>query len=467
MLAKRLNKKVPNVVIFGRTNVGKSTLFNKLTESRQALMSRIEGTTRDSNIGQVNWQGKSFSLIDTGGLMDLKYLKKAKTEAKTIDELVQKQARQFLTRADLVLFLVDNKDGLLMQDKEMSALLKKFMPELKKIILVANKVDNHKQASAASEFYQLNLGKPQTISATTGAGTGDLLDLIIKKLKQSKMPAIDTKEKEKDIVKVCILGKPNVGKSSLLNSILGYERVIVSPIPHTTREPQDTDIDYKGKTIKLIDTAGISRKGKKSKDLEKLGILKSLDILNQADIALLVIDISKDITQQDAKLVEEVFNRYKSLVIVANKWDLIKPRDTKGYTQKIYKHFPFATFVPIQFMSAEFHTKINRLMDLILKINEMRHLELSEAQLDRFIKECVKKHRPTKGKGTKKPRIFKFKQTGSNPLEFAIKIGSKENLAETYLHFLSNQLRDKFKIVGTPINIWVEKSKHVHGRHNN
>lgn len=465
MLAKRLDKNLPNVVIFGRTNVGKSTLFNRLTETRQALMSGIAGTTRDCNIGQVDWQGKSFNLIDTGGLMDIKYLQQAKTEAKTIDELVQKQARQFLTRADLVLFVVDNKDGILPQDREMVDILKQFMPEMKRILLIANKVDSGAQASAASEFYKLSLGQPLTVSATTGAGSGDLLDLIIKRLKTLKKPAKKTKEKTDDLINVCILGKPNVGKSSLLNAILGYERVIVSPIAHTTREPQDTIIDYGKQKIKLIDTAGISRKGKKSKDLEKLGILKTLEILNQADIVILVLDINEELTQQDAKLVEEIFNRFKSLIIVANKWDLIKDRNVKFNTLQIHRRLPFATFVPIHFMSAKLGTKIKHLMDLIIKIDTVRHLQLTEAQLDRFIKTCIKKHKPTKGKGTKRPRIFKFKQVGSNPLEFTVKVGAQAFLADSYLHFISNQLREKFKIIGTPINIWVDKQKHIHGSH--
>lgn len=463
MLAKHLDKNLPNIVIFGRTNVGKSTLFNCLTETSQALVSDLPGTTRDSNMGTVNWQGKNFNLIDTGGLMDIKYLQSSKAEAKTIDELVQKQARQLLTRAHLVLFVVDNKDGLLPQDRDMAKLLKQFMPEQQRIILVANKVDSGSQANAAAEFYKLALGQPQTVSATTGAGSGDLLDLIIKKLKTLKKPAKKKLEPKQEPIKVCILGKPNVGKSSLLNAILGYERVIVSPIAHTTREPQDTIIDYQGQAIKIIDTAGISRQGKKSPHLEKQGIAKTLQILNEADITLLVFDINEPLTVQDAKLVEEIFKRFKSLIIIANKWDLIAERDTKAYTLKIHRHLPFATFVPIHFMSAKQGTKIKHLLDWIIKISQLRHLELTENQLDKFIKDCIKKHKPTKGRGIKHPRIFKFNQVGSNPPQFTVKVGAQEYLADTYLHFLSNQLRDKFKLVGTPINIWVDKQKHIHG----
>jgi len=469
MLAKELNrlKELPTVVIFGRTNVGKSTLFNCLTEKKQALVANLAGTTRDCNIGTVQWQGRAFTIIDTGGLMDLTFLKKSKVQAVTIDELVQKQARQFLTRADLVLFLVDNKDGLLPQDEEMVKLLKKFMPEPRKIVFVVNKVDSQRQSVNASDFYKLNLGDLHLISSTTGAGTGDLLDFIINKLKNLKTPTKDIPLELPEPIKVCILGKPNVGKSSLLNSVLGYDRVLVSPIPHTTREPQDTDIVYKERLIKLIDTAGISKQGKKSSGLEKIGIMKSLDILRQANIVLLIIDINELLTQQDAKLVEEIFKHHKSLIIVANKWDLIETRDTKQYTKDIYRSLPFAHYIPIQFLSALKHTKVNHLLDLILKIDEVRHQELTEDQLEHFIKRCINKHKPTKGHGIKKPRIFKFKQMGVNPPAFVIKIGSGENLADSYIRFISNQLRESFGYIATPLNIWVEKARHIHGKTDN
>lgn len=475
MLAKKLEKNLPTIVIFGRTNVGKSTLFNCLIEKKQALVSNIEGTTRDSNFGTVIWQNHSFNLIDTGGFIDFKYLATSKVEATTINEQVQKQARELITRADLVLFLVDNKAGLLPQDRSMGQILRKIMPEKNKIILVANKVDDIKQANASSEFYNLNLGEPQKISAVTGSGTGDLLDLIVEKIEDiggtkataSKEQA--KKEPEEDRIKVCIIGKPNVGKSSLLNAILGYERVLVSPIAHTTREPQNTEFTYKEQKLTIIDTAGINKKGIRTKakvdPLEKGGIKKSLQILREADIVLMVLDINELITHQDAKLVEEIFKLQKSLILVANKWDLIKERNTKTWKLNIYRELPFAQFVPIQFTSAKYKEKVNNLMDLILEIDQARKIEIGESKLDDFIKQCIKKHKPTKGKGTKYPRIFKFKQAGTNPPNFIVKIGARENLADSYLHFIANRLREKFGFLGTPLNIWVEKARSVHGEH--
>ena len=454
---------VPLVVIFGRTNVGKSTLFNALVEKKQALVTDIPGTTRDSNIGQVSWRHSTFTLIDTGGIIDLKYLTGQSIKTNDIEAKVQQQARQYLGRADSILFLVDNKTGLLPQDKQMALILKKTV-DTKKIILVANKVDSPGQRAKTAEFFKLALGDVIAISAANGSGTGDLLDIVVKRLKfhNSQLTtrntnADDNKEELRDIIKVCIIGKPNVGKSSLLNSLLGYERVIVSPIPHTTREPQDTDISYQEKNIKLIDTAGISKRGTKTRGLEKYGITKSLGVLTKADIALLVLDISEGITHQDAKLIEEILNRHKSLVLIANKWDLIKERDTKKFTNYIYGKLPFAQFVPIQFISAETGEKVKKIFDLILQIGEQRKLQLSDSQLAHFLARVVKIHRPAKGRGVKHPRIYEFKQVDINPPRFMARLGVKDDIHFSYLRFMENRLRENFGFTGTPIIIKVVK----------
>ncbi|MDP3043457.1 MAG: ribosome biogenesis GTPase Der, partial [bacterium] len=480
--------------IFGRANVGKSTLFNCLTEKKQALVSPIEGATRDSNIGQVSWRDKTFELIDTGGIMDLKFLSESPRnrkksdkpiEADIINIKVQQQAREYLQRADLILSLVDSKTGLLPQDKQIALFLKK-LGKKNKILLVANKTDGFKERAKIAEFYQLSFGEPIPVSAATGAGTGDLLDIIVKKIPaarktsrakehideeinlKSKIPRPRTAQWGRQNLKsinVCIMGKPNVGKSSALNAILGYERVIVSPVPHTTREPQDTDIIYKEHSIKLIDTAGISKKGAKAKGLEKRGIAKSLSVLGKADIALLVLDISQEITHQDAKLAAEIIDRGRSFIIIANKWDKIPEKDTKKYTNYIYGKLPFIQFAPIQFVSALTGEKTNKILDLILKIAEQRQLQLSDSQLDKFLSRIVKIHRPAKGKGVKHPRIYEFKQTKSGPPEFELRIGVHEDLHFSYLRFMENRLREKFGFSGTPINIRVAKGRAIHGKH--
>jgi GTP-binding protein len=455
-------KTLPLVAICGRTNVGKSTLFNCLTERNQALVSDIAGTTRDSNLGIVEWSNSAFEIVDTAGLLDWKYLAAKKLNGISIDEQTQKQAKKYLDKADLILFVVDSKVGILPEDKELATVLKRDAKYRTKLMLIANKVDNFKNASEAAQFNKLNLGEPFTISAASGMGTGDLLDKIIERIDvKRKFKKAEATDEDKQI-NVCIIGKPNVGKSSLLNSILGYERVIVSPLAHTTREPQHTDISYAGHEIKLVDTAGISKQGTKTKGLEKPGILKSLKSLEKAEIALLVFDISEPLTHQDAKLIQEIVDRKKSLIFIANKWDLVPDRNTKKWTAVLYDKMPFATWAPIQFISAKTGEKVNKILDLIISINQQRKLELSDSQADKFLKHVVKIHKPAKGKGLKAPHIYEFRQKKNNPPSFILRIGPNDDLHFSYVRFVENRLREKYGLIGTPIHISVTKNRKSH-----
>jgi len=481
------------VVICGRTNVGKSTLFNCLNEKRQALVSNIAGTTRDSNLGEVEWQRNIFNLVDTAGLLDYRYLENKKIIDQDIDSQTQKQALSYLDKADLILFVVDSKAGLLPEDKSLASSLKKNPLYSKKTLLIANKVDNFKAASETALFNKLNLGEPIIISAASGLGTGDLLDIIIDKLPKNKKKSTDndnadfpgsykktTKKKtatdnddqaESQTIKkgitACIIGKPNVGKSSLLNAISGYERVIVSPVPHTTREPQHTFFSYRDQDITLVDTAGISKQGKKSKGLEQPGILKSLGSLTKADIALLVIDISEPITHQDAKLVQEIVDRKKSLIFIANKWDQLEDRNTKKWTEILYDKLPFATWAPLQFISAKTGEKVNKVLDLVVQVAQERTLTLSDSQCNKFLQQVVKIHKPAKGKGLKAPRIYEFTQIKTNPPLFKLRIGPNDDLHFSYVRFIENRLRERYGFTGTPITISVTKHRRSHTTYNN
>lgn len=462
--------KIPSVVIFGRTNVGKSTLFNRLIEAKQAIVSDTPGTTRDSNAKEIQWNDVAFELIDTGGIIsptvEVMFKKDKVKVAKNVDEIdvkVQKQAVGYLKSADVVLFVVDNQTGILPQDRQMITLLRKHLTdeEKGKIIVVANKADSLKSLFDANDFNKLGLGEPVAVSAVTGSGTGDLLDAVVKKLKKIKK-AKKPKTKKDEQISVCFIGKPNVGKSSLLNSLLGYEKVIVSPIAHTTREPQNTEVEYGGKTIVFVDTAGISRHGHRG-GLEKYGIDKSLESLWQSDIALLIIDVNEEITHQDIKLAEEIIERGKSLIIIANKWDIVEKRDTKKYTQDIYRAFPFATWAPIQFISAKTGEKVQKIFDLILRIDEARHTEISDSQLSHFLSKIVKIHRPAKAKGIRPPHIYEIKQTSSNPPRFIVRIGAEDTLHFSYLRFIKNKLREKFNLEAIPIKLKIEKNPAIHG----
>ncbi len=463
--------KEPMVVLFGRTNVGKSTLFNCLIEKQKALVSSTAGTTRDSNFSFVNWRGLNFRLIDTAGIIEEKLIKKyLKKEDFDIEKQVQKQAQDFLKKADLIVFLVDSKDGLLPDDKQLARKLQKI--NKKQIILAANKSDNPRLRKEAIDFNRLGLGEPLAISAASGSGTGDLLDKIYEHL--IKIGATSKKQKKisSPDIKVTILGKPNVGKSSLINKLSGENQQIVSHIAHTTREPKDIVINWNEKNIKFIDTAGMNRKGfknvkklKEQQKLERLSIHKSLQTLARADIALLVIDISQKITQQEAKIAEAIVKNKCSFILVANKWDAIKNKDTKYYTQQIYSHFPYASWAPIQFVSALSGEKIKHLKNLILSINEQRKINLNDNALNKFLKQILKKHKPVKSKGTKHPYIHELTQTQTNPPKFKIRIGAKDSLHDSYIRFIENQLRKKFGFTGVPITIYIEKNKRIHGQH--
>ncbi|MDI3496122.1 MAG: GTPase [Patescibacteria group bacterium] len=463
--------KLPLVVICGRTNVGKSTLFNCLTEKKQALVSDISGTTRDSNLGIVEWAKSTFQLVDTAGLLDAAYLtpKKITSKDDDIDSKTQKQAKKYLDEAEILIFLVDAKAGLMPEDITLAKAINKEKKYRKKTILVANKVDSFNISPETAQFNKLNLGEPIPVSAASGSQTGDLLDKIVDILKKNKKGEETYKisEESENLINVCLIGKPNVGKSSLLNSILGYERVIVSPIAHTTREPQNTDIIYQNKKIRLIDTAGISKKGQKTKGLEKPGILKSLKSLDKADIALLVIDISKPITHQDLKLVEEIVERQISLIIIANKWDAIEDRDTKKWSEYLYDKMPFVTWAPLQFISAKTGEKVQKVLDIVLAVYTGRLVQISDSQAEKFMKRVIKIHKPAKGKGLKAPRIYEFKQTKTNPPAFIIRIGPDDNLHFSYVRFMENRLRERFGFLGTPIKMIVTKNKKSHTTYSN
>lgn len=472
-MEKKNDKSRPLVAISGRTNVGKSTLFNALTERKQALVSDIAGTTRDSNLGEVEWRGLPFDIVDTAGLLDTRALSGDRIDDKDIDSQTQKQARSYLDRADLILFLVDAKDGLLSEDKALAAGLKRNAAYRAKTLVIANKVDSFRLAPETAQFYKLGLGEPYTISAATGLGTGDLLDVIVQKLGHGRKKIARAEEAEQTVepektpeVKLCIIGQPNVGKSSLLNAVLGYERVIVSPVPHTTREPQNTELVYKGERVVLVDTAGITRRRQKAGKLEQAGILKSLKSLDRADIALLVLDISQPLTHQDSKLVQEIVERGKSLIIVANKWDIIAERDTKKWTAILYDKLSFVAWAPIQFISAKTGEKTGKILDLALLVAAERRLRLSDSQTEKFLKAVVKIHKPAKGKGLKAPRIYEFRQTKNNPPVFTLRIGPNDDLHFSYVRFVANRLRERHGFTGTPIRISVTKDRKSHTTYN-
>jgi GTP-binding protein len=458
-------KSLPKVIIFGRANTGKSTLFNRLIEQPKALTSKLAGTTRDLNIGRVYWQGVNFELVDTGGINTILPKKKLKQLAPAANlnfanEII-KRTQVALKRADLILFAIDVQTGLLPQDRDLARAVKKLLPA-KPLLLIANKTDSLKHQYRGAEFYKLGLGDPLPVSAQTGMGTGDLLDAIVTQLKKSKKGKKGKKAETAKAIKITIIGKPNVGKSSLLNALLGEDRVIVSPIPFTTREPIDTHLLYKGKKITLVDTAGIRRQAKVSQGLEKISVRKSLDNAQSSDLCLLVLDISQPITVQDNKLSDLLLQSKTSIILIANKWDLIAEKDVttiNKYKNHIYRFFPYLTWAPIIFISAKTHQNVRKILDLALEIYQQRNLKLSDSALNKFLKRAIKTHRPSQSKLYGRPYLYDLTQVKTNPPRFEIKMSKHQQINPTYIRYLENALRSQFKLQGISVKIALKQPK--------
>ncbi len=452
-LAKIVDLDLPTIALVGRVNVGKSTIFNRLTESNKALVSSIPGTTRTSNTGLCIWRGKHINIIDTGGLTF--------SDEVLLEEDIIKQTEMALKKADVVVFVTDIKDGLLPQEKELAKLLlkkKKNCP----VILVANKADSPSDRAQKydRDWLKLGFGHPITVSAQNGSGLGDLMEEIFKHLKKTKRQPIVLPDLNP--IKVALLGKPNVGKSALFNKLIGEDRVIVSDMPHTTREPHDTLVEVDGEHILFIDTAGIRRKAKVGGLLERMGIGKSIETMKRADIVLFLLDTSSPITDQDQQLGGLLRESTKSVIIVVNKWDLSEDNTDSfrnDVREKIMKYFPHIAYAPIVFISAKTSYRVHQIFPLIKQAWEERHIELSEETCEEFIRHVVKQHLPSRGKGINHPKILGFRQINVNPPIFELFIKYKTSLNISYVHFLENRLRERFSFFAAPIIIKLTKSK--------
>ena len=453
----------PRVALVGRTNVGKSTLWNRLTDTSRALVSDEAHTTRDRNFGIVYWKGAAFEVVDTGG-MDVE-----KTE---IGRGITAQAERAIAEADLVLFIADVQTGIVEDDRKLARRVKKLNPN---VWLLANKTDKPKMIGQAQEpaFFQLGLGAPIAISAATSIGIGDLLDAISAELERLGKPPIAVEEAEP--LRIALIGRPNVGKSSLTNAILGEDRVIVSATAHTTREPQDTWFKYKDRDLVLVDTAGMRRKAHVEKGIEESGIDRNLESIKQADIAFLVFDASERPTGQDRHLAGFLEDASKGLILVANKWDLVEnkqPMSTNEYERLLRYSLPFLAWAPIVFVSALKKQRTGQLLDMALTVQEERHRTIDYNALNRLLKSCIKTMNPLASYGPKSPRIYDVAQVGEAPPTFLMTIhGEKEGVHQNWVRFFEKRLREKFGFTGTPVvvkvqNIPVSKSlrkRNVHG----
>jgi GTPase len=433
----------PIVAIVGRPNVGKSTLFNRLIGERRAIVEDVPGTTRDRVYGTADWGGIEFTVVDTAGLQDEREI--SASSSAEIARRTREQAQSAIDEADVIVFMVDAKAGLTAGDQEVAELLRRTD---KPTIIVANKADNLGRREDAVEFYALGLGDPLPVSAIHGAGSGDLLDRIVEALPEFE------EEPETEGPNVAIVGRPNVGKSRLLNALLGQERSIVSDVPGTTRDSLDTQLVWAGQPLTLIDTAGIRRKGRVEAGIEKFSVLRSMRAIDRSDVVLLLIDATESFTAQDLHIAGYVEEQKKGMVVVVNKWDLVDkgPTTMDEYRRRAQEALDFMPYAPLTFISAKFGQRVHQVLDTALQVVEERNKRVTTAQLNKLLREAVSKHPPASKPG-KWLKFYYATQVDVAPPTFVFFCNDPVQVHFSYRRYLENQLRDAFAFTGTPIRM--------------
>ena len=454
----------PVVALVGRPNVGKSTLFNRLAEERLAVVDEIPGTTRDRLMADATWSGVLFSIIDTGGIDPTQIGKGRSQQPLSIGsadfiEQIKEQAEVAIAEADAILFIVDVESGVTPADHEVAQILRHHQKQKDgepwpPIFLVVNKVDNENRRSQTYHFYELGIGEPYPISALHGTGTGDMLDLLVSSLHPSGPEAED------DSVKIAIVGKPNVGKSSLLNRLLGEERAIVSPIPGTTRDAVDTYLTYEDTPITLIDTAGIRRRGRIEPGVEKFSVLRTFGAIDRASVALLLVDASVELSAQDAHIAGYIIDAWKSVVVVVNKWDAIT-KDTHTmdeYTRLLRQELNFLAYVPLLFISAKTGQRVSQVLPMALHVQEERLMRLSTSKLNQILQRAQEIH-PAPSHAGKQLKIYYGTQVRNDPPTFLLYVNDPKLAHFTYKRFLENRIREEYSFLGTPIRIIMRRRR--------
>ncbi len=432
------------VAVVGRPNVGKSTLFNALAGERVAIVKDIPGVTRDRLYRDVEWAGKTFLLADTGGI---------EPDSKDIIfSQMREQAQLAIDTADVIIFLTDVRSGVTDQDLDIAGMLRKSG---KNIVLAVNKVDNHiQQSPEVYEFYNLGLGDPYPISAEAKQGLGDLLEAVCSHIPENG------EDEDEAYTKIAIIGRPNSGKSSLINKLLGEERLIVSDIAGTTRDAVDTDVVHNGKKYTFIDTAGLRRKSRIKEDLERYMIVRAVSAIERADVCVMVIDASEDIAEQDAHIAGIAHERGKGMIILVNKWDLIEKdnKTVKRYTENIRQVLSFMPYAELMFVSAKTGQRLSKIYDVIDKVNDSSTLRITTGILNDVLAKAVAMQQPPSDKG-RILRVYYMTQVGVRPPTFVIFVNSKKLMHYSYTRYIENRIRDAFGFVGTPINFIIRERK--------
>ncbi|HEX6270899.1 MAG TPA: ribosome biogenesis GTPase Der [Anaerolineales bacterium] len=445
----------PIIALVGRPNVGKSTLFNRLVGERLAIVHDTPGTTRDRLFGEAEWNGRAFHVVDTGGI-DPTHGGKTPLSIGSADFIneIRQQAKVAIDEADAVLFVTDGETGVTSSDLEVADILRRSQKKLPDgifwppIFLVVNKTESKDRRDAAPQFYELGLGDPYPVSALHGTGTGDLLDVLVASFPEQEA------EEEDDSIKIAIVGKPNAGKSSLLNKLVGEERAIVSPIPGTTRDATDTEIEVDGLPVTLIDTAGIRKRGKVERGVEQFSVLRAFKAIERADVALLMIDATTGITAQDAHIAGYILEEWKSCVVIVNKWDAIE-KDAytmEEYTRKIRADLNFMDYVPLLFISAKTGQRVDQVLPMALRVQEERLARLTTSKINEVIHKAQDAH-PHPSHAGRQLKMFYGTQVRSDPPTFMIYVNDPKLMHFTYLRYLENQIRKEYGFLGTPIRI--------------
>lgn len=436
----------PLVALVGRPNVGKSTLFNRLIGERRAIVFDAPGTTRDRTYGVTDWGGRTFDIVDTGGLLSEHEI--AQSDITTIVRGTRDQAELAIDQADLIVFMVDSRDGLIAADEDVAELLRRSG---KPIVLAVNKAESRTRRDDAVEFYAFGLGEPIPISAYHGHGTGDLLDAVV-----AALPPGDADEEEDENPKIAIVGRPNVGKSALLNALIGQPRAIVAPVPGTTRDPLDTPFEWEGQKLTLIDTAGIRRRGRvEHGEVEQYSVIRSMKAISRCDVAILVIDAVEGITAQDLHIAGYVQEEAKGLVVAVNKWDAVEKdgNTMKGYREEIAEALDFMAYAPLVFISALTGQRVAQVPEMVLQVLSEREKRVPTGQLNRVIRAAIDEHPPAE---SARGRYLKFSyatQPRTSPPTFVFFVNDPKLLHFSYRRYLENRLRAEFGFAGTPIRL--------------
>ena len=436
--------RLPNVAIMGRPNVGKSTLFNRIIRRRDAIVDSTPGVTRDRKHAEAEWAGAHFILVDTGGYIS--------QSSETIDTAVVQQLSEAMEEADVIVFIVDGRSGLVAEDQNIAEIIRLSG---KPVILVVNKIDDETIEGGTTDFYQLGFGEPISISATTGRKVGDFLDEVIALFPEK----ISANEKSDDnVLRLAVVGRPNVGKSSYINAVLGTPKLIVTDVPGTTRDSIDTTFRYKNHKIVLVDTAGLRRKSKVTESVEYFSTQRALNSLKRAHVVILMIDADGGLYDQDRKIIDQITNNRKGIILAINKWDVIdKDSITAQKFEKIFRERLGTTnYFPMLFISALEKQRIFKVLDVAISVNEERNKIVRNRELNKFLEDVTTHHVPP-AFGRKQIKIKYCAQVSSSPPVFAFYCNDPRGITTNYKQYLENQLRQQFGFFGVPLTLSFRK----------